>query len=357
MSAYEPPTEIDPIFNSLAFQGPNEASLTIAEADERYLARQNVATSVASATSFSAEVAATSFKSLDSGATNFHLDNLAGNDASLVIRNQRTNHNLFYRQFGTTNSHVFTTNGTGTTNLTMSNTENICHLPLNMSSQAISNTTQINSTNSGSLGLVVQNLSINTGGLVVRNNNTASDLVVDCAGSARTLSLRIANTPQVSITSTTTSFAGDIVLRTTQPTNTTGYLGYTVKQNATNTAAITTSVAYNLNSTGLSLTPGVYIFHIMVNNSKLAAGSGDIGVIQVGISTGSGSFVGGATTLIKGQQTYAASGAAQDVIGNGSFTFSVPTTATYYLLQQSVHTLGANLIGTTNSYWQYTRVA
>ena len=85
MSAYEPPTEIDPIFNSLAFRGANDASLTIAEGDERYLARQNVATSVASATSFTGEVAAPSWTSPASGATNFHLDNLPGKDASLVI--------------------------------------------------------------------------------------------------------------------------------------------------------------------------------------------------------------------------------------------------------------------------------
>lgn len=124
MSAYEPPTAIYPIFDSLAFQTPNDASLTIAEGDERYLARKNVATSVATATSFSAEVAAISWTSLNSGATNFHLDNLAGNNAPLIIRNQRTDQNIFYRQLGTTNSHIFQTNGAGTTNLTLSNTAN-----------------------------------------------------------------------------------------------------------------------------------------------------------------------------------------------------------------------------------------
>lgn len=52
MSAYEPPTADYPIFDSLAFQTPNSASLTLAEGDIRYLARQNIATSVASLTSF-----------------------------------------------------------------------------------------------------------------------------------------------------------------------------------------------------------------------------------------------------------------------------------------------------------------
>ena len=471
MSAYEPPSEIDPIFNSLAFQSTNNDTLTTAEGDERYLARKNVATSIASATTFSAEVGATSFTSLNSGATTFHIDNLAGNNASLVIRNQRTDKDLIYRQYGTTNSHVFTTNTAGTTNLTMSNTENLLgstnvltrvdvtgtgtaiqafkvrdktttnqvvitpnatvnflnpmtgasdvqvlggnNVTINttnlvlatwssttsgvrltpttvnigaggttniaptsgilfnssagnatmtgnlvMSSSLIGGLTQVNSINSGALGLIVQNLAANTGGLVVRNQNTTSDLVIDAVGGARSVLLQIGGVSQVSVASTTTSFAGDIVLRTTAPTNTAGYLGYTVKQNGTNTAAITTGVAYNNNATGLSITPGVYIFHILLYNSKLTAGSGDINEIQVGISTSAANFVGGDTTIIKGFQTYVSTASAQVVMGNASFTFSVPTTATYYFLQQASHTIGAtNLIGTTTSYWEYTRVA
>jgi len=390
---YEPPTEIDPIFNSLAFRGANDAALTIAEGDERYLARQNVATSVATATSFSAEVAATSWTSLNSGATNFHLDNLAGNNAPLIIRNQRTDQNTFYRQLGTTNSHIFQTNGAATTNLTLSNTLNTSSLPLLATFAAAGSATRIieavDSTSGNRFAIIPSTTNGNLGPMCLIGDTQ----IVSIAGSAGASILSISpwtnNTVGIRMTGTqlnigaggttsvapnsailfnssannatvtgTMTFSSDIILRTTQPTNTSGYLGYTVKQNATNTAAITTATAYNLNATGLSLTPGVYIFNIMLNNSKLAAGSGDINVIQVGISTGSGSFVGGATTLVMGQQTYAVSGAAQDVIGNGSFTFSVPTTATYYLLQQAAHTIGAvNLIGTTNSYWQYTRVA
>jgi len=389
---YEPPTEIDPIFNSLAFQGPNEASLTIAEADERYLARQNVATSIASATSFSAEVAATSFKSLNSGATIFHLDNLAGNDASLVIRNQRTNHNLFYRQFGTTNSHVFTTNGTATTNLTLSNTENVSSVPTRVA---------VTSAGAAVQAFQVRDLTLNQG-VVTTPATTLNFLnpmtaLNDCqvlAGSVAfintvnlVLSVWSSTTSGVRITPTsvnigaggttnitptsgilfsgtnaamtgTFTFSNDIILRATQPTNTDRYLGYTVKQNGTNTAAISTGVAYNNNSTGLSISPGVYIFHFLLYNSKLTAGAGDINEIQVGISTSSSNFVGGDTTIIKGFQTYVATASAQVVMGNASLTFSVPTTATYYFLQQASHTIGAtNLVGTTTSYWEYTRVA
>ena len=391
MSAYEPPTEIDPIFNSLAFQGPNNDSLTTAEADERYLARQNVATSVASATSFSAEVAATSFKSLNSGATNFHIDNLAGNAAPLVIRNQRTDQSIFYRQLGTTNSHIFQTDGVTTTNLTLSNTVNTSSRQTIVSLASGGSATQtfvvrdttssqnlitIPATTSGNLGpfcrpgdiqiAAVGSAPGNTNLTIMPfSNNTVGIRMTDTSlliGAGGTVSFTpstniLFNGTNVSVTGLTV-FSSNIRLQLSQPTNTVDYLGYTVKQNATTVTAITTGVAYNNNATGLSITPGVYIFNIMVNNSKLLAGAGDINVIQAGISTSATNFVGGANTLVMGQQTYAASAAAQDIIGNGSFTFSVPTTATYYFLQQVSHTFGAvNLIGTTNSYWQYTRVA
>jgi len=387
MSAYEPPTEIDPIFNSLAFQAPNNDSLTVAEADERYLARQNTATSIASSTTFSAEVAATSFTSLSSGATNFHLDNLAGNAAPLIIRNQRTDQNTIYRQLGTTNSHVFQTNGAATTNLTLSNTLNTSSLPLLASFAAAGNASRIieatdttsgnrlaiiPSTTNGNLGPMcligdTQIVSI-TGGVgnsilsimpwtntTVGIRMTGTQLNIGAGGAvsvAPTSAILFNSSAGNGTVTGTMTFSSDIILRTTQPTNTAGYLGYTVKQNATNTAAITSGVAYNLNSTGLSLTAGVYIFNIMINNSKTAAG--DINVIQAGISTSSTNFVGGATTLICGFQTYTGA-TAQDVIGNATFTFSVPSTATYYLLQQVSHTM--TIIGTVNSYWQYTRVA
>jgi hypothetical protein len=61
MAAFEPPTATYPIFDSLAFQTPNVATQTIAEADQRYLARQNVATSVATSTNFAGDVTGVSF--------------------------------------------------------------------------------------------------------------------------------------------------------------------------------------------------------------------------------------------------------------------------------------------------------
>jgi hypothetical protein len=363
---YEPPTEIDPIFNSLAFQTSNDASLTLAEADLRYLARQNVATSVASATSFTGEVAAPSWTSISSGATTFHLDNLPGNNASLVIRNQRTDKDTIYRQLGTTNSHIFQTDGTTTTNLTLSKTLNTSSLPLNMSNQQINDVAALTSLNSPTASMTISNSANNTGGMVIQNANTASNIRYNQFGTSASHIFSTNNTATTNLTLSNTmntsslpfTFSNSIILQTTAPTNTAGYLGYTVKQNGTNTAAIATATAYNNNATGLSITPGVYVFHFLLYNSKLIAGAGDINEIQVGISTSASSFVGGDTTIIKGFQTYVATASAQVVMGNASLTFSVPTTATYYFLQQASHTIGAtNLIGTTTSYWEYTRVA
>ena len=253
MSAYEPPTAIYPIFDSLAFQTPNEASLTIAEADQRYLARQNVATSVATATSFSSEVAATSWTSLNTGATNFHLDNLAGNLAPLIIRNQSTGFDTIYRQLGTTNSHIFQTNGTGTTNLTLSNTANTFGTlgiasqgnlsfssvsPIITSSSTTNNlrlqggvgqgvaflvdggslnalsleTTGVLTCNStlraiatGTAGLTIQNRSGNTGGLVVLNSDTGSDLYIRQVGT-RSIIQQVNSITQITTTSNATTF-------------------------------------------------------------------------------------------------------------------------------------------------------
>ena len=61
MSAYEPPTAIYPIFDVLAFQEPNSAVLTVDVADQRYLARENAPSSIATTSAFSSDVIAPSF--------------------------------------------------------------------------------------------------------------------------------------------------------------------------------------------------------------------------------------------------------------------------------------------------------
>jgi hypothetical protein len=287
-----------------------------------------------------------------------------------------------------------------------------------MNNQAINDVISVNSINSTTGGLSLQNSVGNGGGVAVRNFNTTSDMVLNCAGSTRSIFTQIAGVNQLTITSTAVTsssplsvngnitisslngylvstnassdlgiqsasgrglnfftnggqtnplylqssglatFNGDIALRTTQPTNSAGYLGYNQKQLGTNVAAITTGVAYNINSTGLTIAPGVYVFNFSLVLDKVASDSGDINAVQIGISTSNTNFVLGANAalLVHGFQSYAVSGANQPVIGFGSLTFS--STATYYCLLQAAHTLGATgLIGTTDSYWQYTRVA
>lgn len=56
MAEYPPPIDNYPIFDSLAFLEPLNASITQADADARYLARQGNATSIASNTSFASQV-------------------------------------------------------------------------------------------------------------------------------------------------------------------------------------------------------------------------------------------------------------------------------------------------------------
>ena len=56
MTSYPPPTENYPIFDSLAFLEPLNASISQSDADVRYLARQGNATSLASNTSFPSQI-------------------------------------------------------------------------------------------------------------------------------------------------------------------------------------------------------------------------------------------------------------------------------------------------------------
>ena len=147
------------------------------------------------------------------------------------------------------------------------------------------------------------------------------------------------------------SFSSSIILQTTAPTNTSGYLGYNTKLFANNTGAITTNVPFNNITAGFSLDPGVYIFNCMLYDVSTTAG--DINEIISGISTSSTAFVGGAFTSCMGFQTYTVG--AKNIVSNYSLTFTVPATATYFYLQSVSHTL--SITNNANSSIQYTRVA
>jgi len=153
------------------------------------------------------------------------------------------------------------------------------------------------------------------------------------------------------------TLASNVILQTTQPTNTDGYLGYTNKVNANVTATLTTGVFANMTSgAGLGvIQPGVYIFSINIFNTKSAA-TGDITNIQVGISTSATAQVGGFQAYVMGHQTYTTSSTDQ-IVGVISYTFSVPTATNYYLNQFSTFTGAMSLTTTTISWCQYTRIA
>jgi hypothetical protein len=144
----------------------------------------------------------------------------------------------------------------------------------------------------------------------------------------------------------------DLILQTTQPTNTAGYLGYNNEIFATNIGAITSGVIFNNITAGFSLTAGVYLFNICIYDVKTVAGR--LTTLQTGISTSSTSQVGGFSNYVFGHMDYTG-GATNDVIGNISYTFSVPSTATYYFLQLSTNTIA--LTNTAETFIQYTRIA
>lgn len=144
----------------------------------------------------------------------------------------------------------------------------------------------------------------------------------------------------------------DLILQTTQPTNTAGYLGYTNQLFANNIATITSGVIFNNITAGFSLTAGVYIFNLCIYDLKNV--SGRLTTLKAGISTSSTSQVGGFSNWVFGHQDYSG-GAVEDVIGNITYTFSVPSTATYYYLQLSTNTIA--LSNTAETFIQYTRIA
>ena len=151
------------------------------------------------------------------------------------------------------------------------------------------------------------------------------------------------------------TFNSSIILQTTTPTNTAGYLGYTVKQFGTYASTYTSgSGPYTMNATGVSLAAGTYImqFYLQVNTSAAVA---TVQLLQIALSTVAGSFTGGFNGVyICGAMT--TNGAATQVGGNYTTVFTVPTTATYYFLMSPNFSTGT-LSPNNNTFVQYTRIA
>ena len=119
-----------------------------------------------------------------------------------------------------------------------------------------------------------------------------------------------------------------------------------------NTGTISSGTAFNCVG-GVPLAAGVYIFSLHVQNSKTNA-AGSISQLQLGISTSSTTFSGGFAWVVKGYSPYT-SGGGETIIGMLTYTFRVPSSATYYFLQQMSYS-GFTPSNTTSTWIQFTRI-
>lgn len=313
MSAYEPPTATYPIFDSLAFQTPNSDALTLADANALYLARNNIATSNASLTSFAGDITV----------GNSTFDYASG--TGLTIKTTTSGESIFANvlsgvttkqkfELNPNHTHLYDairiTDSSAPTNYTLIQQSTTT---LNIDNQISGSTTNIKTKTSG--GGVVTNLAL---------------------------------------TSTTTGIGTDIILQTTTPTNTSGYLGYNVNVQTTLSAAMPSGTPTTL-SGSFSIPVGVYIVMFHCNyNSSVAAGS--YTYFSMGLSTALASFVGGTgEVLCRGSTSTPAVAASLVSSGNATLTVSAGGT-NFYIVGQSVHT-GFTVANNTASYIKYIRIA
>ena len=264
MSAYEPPTEIDPIFNSLAFQTPNNETLTLAEADERYLARQNVATSVASATSFTGDITAPNFIGVASDANEVLINSTAAVTNYMLFSQAASGYGSVYRadDFATYNS--------------------------------TSNTAQINIL--GQSGAVL-NPSTSASGLPIDNQNTASDITIKQSG-ARNIIHQVNGVTNLTLSTTENTSSIPFRTRFTPPAADTRHLQLIDLTSLNNMSFLPTASGSHLNpmcgagdqqivalggggigTSVLSITPwSATTCGLRMNNVNVHIGAGGVGV-------------------------------------------------------------------------------
>jgi len=231
MSAYEPPTATYPIFDSLAFQTPNSDALTLADANALYLARNNIATSNASLTSFAGDITV----------GNSTFDYASG--TGLTIKTTTSGESIFANVLsGVTTKQKFELNPT--------------HLHL---FDAVRVTDSSAPTNYTLLQQTTTNLEIDN----QIASSTTNIKTKTSGGSAIT---------NLALTSTTTAFSTPIILQTTTPTNTSGYLGYNISVPVSLTPTLTTNTITNLSSASFTIPVGVYLIMFNCYYSINAAG-------------------------------------------------------------------------------------
>jgi hypothetical protein len=317
MSAYEPPTATYPVFDSLAFQAPNSASLTLSEADQRYLARQNVATSVASDTQFSG--------SINVGTTVF--DPQVG--TGLVIRNQANTEAIY----------MDVTDNVGGNKQKIELNTNHLHLYDNVrftDSSATSKYTTLHQNSATNFDIA--NIQTNSSTITLRTKTSGGATVTPLSLSSTTV------TPNLPIT------IGYTVAADTQ-------LGFTGITTGTVAGAILTGTIYTVgNAPSVTLTAGTYLINLC-GNVTTSAVVGYLTSYELGISTVTNSFTGGFNEFTLTTANFPNPAVAGRIVGRVTRIFTVPSTAAYFFVHRMTFSGFASTVQGTLSYFQYTRIA
>jgi hypothetical protein len=315
MASYEPPTATYPIFDSLAFQTPNSASITIAEADIRYLARNNIATSNASLTTFAGDISV----------GNSTLDYASG--TGLTIKTTTNSESIF--------ANVL--NGLGATKLKIELNPNHTHLY-----------DAVRFTDSG------------TPSNYTLFQQSTTTLNIDNVVASSTINFKTTSSAPASVTSlslSSTEITANLPLTlgyTTTPAA--GQLGFRLKTNGTlaNTAMVSTTF-YNFLTAGLSIPIGVWIVEFFVQATATAV-AGSVTSLFTGLSTAVGAFTGGTGSVqLLGTQNYPA--VAGTISGRATTTFQNTAVTTYYFPVQLTFGATAATTSAANSFFTITRIA
>lgn len=375
MASYEPPTADYPIFDSLVFQSPNSASLTMAEGDQRYLARQNVATSVATATQFAGDVnvgnsqldyttgTGLTIKGTANGESIFMNVLSAGGvtkqkvelnpghlhlyDAVRITDPTSTNYTTIHQTTAANCdiSNLQTASSTITfktrnsvpatvTPLQLSGTTSLFNLPIRITATG-NNFTEISQT-SGDCS--IENIQSNSTSIALRTRTSGGVTVTPLQLSSTTSTFNL----PITLTSTATPIAGQ--------------LGHSSKTTGTAVAASMTSATfYNLITAGVSVSAGTYSISIYVRISHTAT-AGSVQSLQIGFTnTNTGFGATGFNNNVSGSSTIPA--VAGTIVGQLTETVTFTSTTTMYLGTILTFT---TIVPTTvpgSSYVQLTRIA
>jgi hypothetical protein len=313
MASYEPPTAVYPIFDSLVFQAPNSASLTIAEADQRYLARQNVATSIASTTAFSGDVSVGS--SL--------LEYTSG--TGLMIKTTANSEKI--------EMDVLDAGGVAKQKIEL----NSGHLHLYDAVRFTESATPANYSRLQQTGAVFD--------IVNHPNSSTINLKTHTSGGATVTPLSLSST---AVTANLPITIGYTVSADTQ-------LGYSFTRNGSGTAALTNNTILTVvSASSVTLGAGTYIINLCGNNTISAAG-GTLTSYEIGISTQTNAFQNGFNEFVLAPATIPL--VAGRIVGRLTRVFTVASSTTFFFVHRMVYSGFAVTQQGADSYFQYIRIA